>query len=80
MCAMCDELIARLKERAARQDRSTPSEHRKPPRQALAAEAESPFDRRAADLREVTKGRKQTPSEVLLREGREDRGEYVSHI
>ena len=68
-----DELIARLKRRAARHGRSTEAEHREILRQALAAENEPSFDKLAAELRKLTKRRKQTPSEVLLREGRDER-------
>jgi antitoxin FitA len=68
-----DELITRLKRRAARHGRSMEAEHREILRQALAAEVEPDFADLAAELRRITKGRKQTPSEVLLREGREQR-------
>ncbi len=68
-----DDLIARLKRRAARHGRSTEAEHREILRQALAVEAEPFFDTLAAELRMLTKNRKQTPSERLLREGREER-------
>jgi len=68
-----DDLIARLKRRAARHGRSTEAEHREILRQALAAEAEASFETLAAELRELTRRRKQTPSEALLREGRNDR-------
>ena len=68
-----DDLIARLKRRAARHGRSTEAEHREILRQALVNEVEPSFEKLATDLRELTRGRKQTPSEVLLREGREDR-------
>ena len=68
-----DELIARLKRRAARQGRSTEAEHREILRQALAGEVESSFEKLAADLRKLTKRRKQSPSEILLREGRDER-------
>jgi plasmid stability protein len=68
-----DDLVAKLKRRAARHGRSMEAEHREILRQALAAEAEPSFDTLAAELRQLTKGRKQTPSEVLLREGREER-------
>jgi plasmid stability protein len=68
-----DDLIARLKRRAARHGRSTEAEHREILRQALLSEVEPSFEKLAADLRELTRGRKQTPSEVLLREGREER-------
>ena len=68
-----DELIARLKRRAARHGRSTEDEHREILRQALAVEVEPSFDTLAAELRKLTKNRKQTPSERLLREGRDER-------
>jgi plasmid stability protein len=54
-----DELIARLKRRAARHGRST--------------EGAASFEKLAAELRKLTKRRKQTSSEVLLREGRAKR-------
>lgn len=68
-----DDLISRLKRRAARHGRSTEAEHREILRQALAVEAEPSFDTLAAELRKLTKSRKQTPSERLLREGRDER-------
>jgi antitoxin FitA len=68
-----DDLIARLKRRAARHGRSTEAEHREILRQALLDEVEPSFDTLAAELRKLTRRRKQTPSEVLLREGREER-------
>ena len=68
-----DDLIARLKRRAARHGRSTEAEHREILRQALSGDIEPSFDTLAADLRRLTRRRKQTPSEVLLREGRDER-------
>ncbi len=68
-----EDLIARLKRRAARHGRSVEAEHREILRQALADEEEPSFDKLAADLRKLTGRRKQTPSEVLLREGRAER-------
>ena len=68
-----DDLVARLKRRARRHGRSTEAEHREILRQALANEDEPAFDKLSADLRKLTKGRKQTPSEELLREGRDER-------
>ncbi len=68
-----DDLIARLKRRAQRHGRSTEAEHREILRQALAGEAETSFEKLAADLRRLTKRRKQTLSEELLREAREQR-------
>jgi plasmid stability protein len=68
-----DDLIARLKQRVARFGRPTAGEHREILRQALAADIELSFESLAADLRKLTKGRKHTPSEALLREGRDER-------
>jgi len=68
-----DDLVARLKRRAARHGRSTEAEHREILRQALAVESEPSFDALAAELRKLTEARRQTPSEDLLREGRDER-------
>jgi plasmid stability protein len=68
-----DDLIKRLKSRATRHGRSAEAEHREILRQALAAEIETTFDTLAAELRILTKKRRQTPSEILLREGRDER-------
>ncbi len=68
-----DELIGRLKRRAARHGRSTEAEHREILRQALVTEVEPSFDQLAADLRKLTMRHRQTPSEVLQREGRSER-------
>lgn len=68
-----DDLIARLTRRAARHGRSTEAEHREILRRALAGDEGPSFDKLAADLRKLTKRRKQTPSEILLREGRDGR-------
>jgi plasmid stability protein len=68
-----DELIARLKIRAARHGRSAEAEHREILRQALEADMEPSFDDLAAELRKLAASRGQTPSEALLREGRDER-------
>ena len=68
-----DDLIARLKRRAARHGRSTEAEHREILRQALVGEDEPSFDALAAELRKLTRRRKQTRSEILLRAGRDER-------
>jgi plasmid stability protein len=68
-----DDLIRRLKRRAARHGRSAEAEHREILRQALAGEIEPSFETLAAELRQLTKKRRQTPSEILLREGRDER-------
>jgi antitoxin FitA len=65
--------LARLKRRAARHGRSTEAEHREILRQALAVEIEPSFETLAAELRKLTRRRKQTPSELLLRAGRKQR-------
>ncbi len=68
-----DDLIIRLKRRAARHGRSTEAEHREILRQALSSEVEPSFAELAAELREMTSRRRQTPSEELQREGRDER-------
>ena len=56
-----DDLIARLKRRAARHGRSTEAEHREILRQALIGDVEPSFDTLAADLRKLTKRRNRRP-------------------
>ena len=68
-----DDLVARLKRRAARHGRSMEAEHREILRQALSAEAEPSFRELAAKLRELTPHMPQTPAEILQREGRDER-------
>jgi plasmid stability protein len=68
-----DVVIAGLKRRAARHGRSTEAEVREILRQILAQESEAGFDELAAELRALTAGRRHTPAEVLLREGRDER-------
>ena len=68
-----DDLIRRLEQRATRHGRSMEAEHREILRQALASEIEPSFMDLAAELRALTKGRRHTPSEELLREGRDER-------
>ena len=68
-----DEIIVRLKRRALRHGRSAEAEHREILRQVLSEEPEASFDDLAAQLRAMTGRRRQTPSELLLREGREER-------
>lgn len=67
-----DELVASLKERAAKNGRSAEAEHRALLREALKADSMN-FDELASMLRAQTAGRKHTPAEVLQREGREER-------
>jgi plasmid stability protein len=50
-----DDLIARLKRRAARHGRSTEAKHREILRQALLDEVEPSFDTLAAELRKLTR-------------------------
>lgn len=68
-----DELILRLRRRAARHGRSAEAEHREILRQALAGEVEPSFEELAAEMRRLTAGRRHTPAEDLLRESREER-------
>ena len=68
-----NELVARLKRRAARHGRSAEAEVRDILRQVLEGEAETRFDDLAAELRALTAGRQHTPAEQLQREGRHER-------
>ena len=68
-----DDLIARLKRRAARHGRSAEAEHREILRLALAGETETSWDELAAQLRDLTRGRIHIASDVLVREGRDER-------
>jgi plasmid stability protein len=68
-----DELIARLRRRAARHGRSAEAEVRDILRRALSSEDEASFEDLAAELRALTAGRRHTPAEVLQREGRDER-------
>lgn len=68
-----EDLITRLKRRAARHGRSAEAEHREILRQALASESEPSFDDLAAEFRALTSGRRHTPAEILQREGCDER-------
>jgi len=68
-----DDLIERLKVRAAENGRSVEAEHRDILRRALDDARGLSFEEISARLRAATAGRRHTPSEVLVREGREDR-------
>jgi plasmid stability protein len=68
-----DELVARLKLRAAKHGRSAEAEHREILRNALSEEPQPSFWELAAQCRAVVGNRPQTPSEVLQREGRDER-------
>jgi plasmid stability protein len=68
-----DELIAKLKLRAARNKRSAEAEHREILQRALGGEPREAFKEIAAKLRAMTAGRRHTPSEELQREGRDKR-------
>jgi plasmid stability protein len=68
-----DDLIARLKRRAARHGQSAEAEVRDILRQALSAETDANFEELAAELRAAIANRHHTPSEQLVREGRDER-------
>jgi plasmid stability protein len=59
--------------RAARHGRSAEAEHREILRQALETEREPTCDDLALELRKLTASRKQAQSELLLRQGRDER-------
>ena len=67
-----DELVRRLKMRAARHNRSAEAEHREILRQVLSGEPDEAFALVATRLRELTRVRKHTPSEQLRRESRDE--------
>jgi len=68
-----DDLLGRLKRRAARRGHSAEAEVRDILRRALSCEAELGFDQLAAEMRALTARRHHTPAEDLLRESREER-------
>ncbi|MBN9038131.1 MAG: hypothetical protein J0H53_18870 [Rhizobiales bacterium] len=73
-----DTIVARLKERAKVHGRSVEAEHREILKDALRWERAPEVDledwkRRARAFRESLKGRYHTPSEILIRESRDER-------
>lgn len=71
-----DELKEKLRQRAARHKRSMNAELREIVRTALTRPqrgSTADLKRLAADIRALSAGRQQTPSEALLHEGREER-------
>lgn len=68
-----DELVQRLKMRAASKGRSAEAEHREILRQALAEETSMSWEELAALSRELTQGKPHTPAEILIREDRDSR-------
>jgi antitoxin FitA len=68
-----DELVRRLKMRAARHNRSAEAEHREILRQALSGEPSEVFTEVAARMRALARGRKHTPAEQLQRASRDER-------
>lgn len=69
-----DEIIERLRARAAANGRSVEAEHREILREALDEERRrAEFKKLAARIRAMTGDRPQTLSEVLQREGRDER-------
>jgi plasmid stability protein len=68
-----DDLLAKLKRRAARHGRSAEAEVRDILSRILSSEADIDFDILAAELRALTSGRRHTPAEDLQREGRDER-------
>jgi plasmid stability protein len=68
-----EHLVVLLRRRAAEHGRSAEAEHREILRQALKAEPRRSFKELAARIRAMTEGQRHTPSEVLQREGRNER-------
>jgi plasmid stability protein len=68
-----DDLIRRLRLRAARHGRSAEAEVREMLREGLRDEGGPSLAELAAELRRLTAGRQHTPAELLQREGRDER-------
>lgn len=68
-----DAVFVKLRQRAARHGRSTEAEVREILAEVAASEPAGDFWERAAQLRAEIGNRPQTPSEVLQREGRDER-------
>lgn len=68
-----DDIAQALKKRARENNRSAEAEHREILRRALAPRLDAEWERRAAALREATKGKLSIPSELLIREDRDYR-------
>jgi len=68
-----DDLVQRLKLRAVRHKRSIEAEHREILREVLSEPTDPDFERRLAEFRNRTAGRRHTPAETLQRISREDR-------
>jgi antitoxin FitA len=68
-----ETLVRKLHQRARANGRSAAEEHRKILREALLGGSHEDIHALAAQLRELTRGRRHTPSEALLRESRDER-------
>lgn len=68
-----ETLVKKLHQRAKANGRSAAEEHRQILRDALLGGSREDIHALAAQLRQLTRGRVQTPSETLLRESRDER-------
>lgn len=69
-----DELLVRkLHQRAKANGRSAAEEHRQILREALSGASRPDIQELVRQVRSLTAGRKHTPAEVLIREGRDER-------
>jgi plasmid stability protein len=68
-----DALVRKLRQRAHANGRSVAEELRLIIRDALLGGTRQDIHELAAVLRKLTRGRKHTPAEVLVREGRDER-------
>jgi plasmid stability protein len=68
-----DKSVARVMRRIARRGTSAEEEVRQILRDALSGKADVDFKTLAAKVRKLTAGRQHDPSEVLIREGRDER-------
>ena len=67
-----EDIIIRLKRRAAANNRSVEAEHRAILSEVLKPNSEKTFEELAAQVRSHTAGRPQTPSDVILRRSRDE--------
>lgn len=67
-----DELVRELRKRADQHGRTPEAEHRDILRQALQSGPAPSFGDLAAEMRKLTSDRQHTPSEILLRQTREE--------
>lgn len=68
-----EALVRKLRQRATANGRSVAEEHRRILEEALLGGSREDVHALAATLRKLTRRRRHTPAEVLVREGRDER-------